>query len=511
MSESVTRKILRAWPFLTLATLLVVFVLMLTFSRKAPFITNLEPAMAEPGQLVVVTGDYFGRTEREGTLSLAGEIPPPSLIQSWTDQEIVFMVPPNAPSGLVMVTNSQGTSTGVLFTNTESIPTVLQAASKPGQPLLLAIVPPLPISGQIVTLLGRGFGGGDEAVEVVITTTQDGPTLEIGPQESLSWTDRSVSFRLPAGVTSSSSVRVITPRGDSGPLSIPVVGPMMFESPRTLTVDIQAKFKLTSGSAALWLPVPQRTSGTRWALVSSDPTPLPEVSPPVVKWAAGIPGERRLVYRLTLTTWARRWDGFPAMAAGTAEVIPSGDPRPKEWWKPANQPLKTLTAKWGLETSDPWLRLQRLQTGLAGLQPEVKVGESFRLERTPAEVLASPGLNSLEVSSLAVALASSLGIPGHLVSGLWLNPEGKLVPRTWTEVWLAGAGWIPWDVIDGNPGSLDNRHFAFETVLVPPVRREPRSTTFGPPAPFSLGNPAGEVSVTGEEPLLEWQITVVEK
>ena len=509
MNDSVSRKILRAWPFLTLALLLIVFILMLTFSRKAPIITSLEPAMAAPGELVEVYGDYFGRTEREGSLSLAGEIPPPSLIQSWSDQKIVFIVPADATSGLVMVSNSQGTSTGVLFTNTESIPTVLQSASPPGEPFLLAIIPPMPQSGQVVTLLGRGFGAGDEAVEVKVTTSQDGPILGIGPKESLSWTDRSVTFRLPAGTGPSSTVQVVTPRGDSGPLSLPVIGPLTFESPRSLTVEIQAKFKVTSGAASLWLPVPQRTSGTRWTLLSADPAPLPEVLPPLVRWAVGT-GDRRVVYRLALTTWARGWGDLPALALGASD-LPAGDSRPREWWKPAAALLKALTAKWGLETPDPWLRLQRLQTGLAGLQPQVKLGETSRLDRTPAEVLAVPGPSSFEVSSLAVALAAPLGIPGHLVSGLWLSPEGRLLPRTWTEVWLPGAGWIPWDVIDGNPGTLDNRHFAFETALVPPLRREPKSTTFGPPAPFGLGNPAGEASVTGDEPVVEWQISLVEK
>ncbi len=124
MNNPLFKRLLAVWPFLILGTLAVVFALMLTFSRKAPVIVSLEPSMAAPGQTVVLTGDYFGRTEREGSLSLAGEIPPPSLIQTWTDQKIVFTVPEDATSGLVTVSNSQGTSTGVLFTNTETIPTV---------------------------------------------------------------------------------------------------------------------------------------------------------------------------------------------------------------------------------------------------------------------------------------------------------------------------------------------------------------------------------------------------
>jgi len=189
----------QAWPVLVLALLAVLFVFMLLFSRKAPIISSLEPSMAAPGQQVVVTGDYFGRTEREGSLSLAGEIPPPSLIQSWSDQKIVLVIPEDASSGLVTVSNSQGTSTGVLFTNTSSIPTVLQAAAEPSQPLVWAVLPSQPLPGQVVTLTGRGFGDGDEAVEVEVTTPNQGPVLEVGPAESLLWSGRSVRFRWPGG------------------------------------------------------------------------------------------------------------------------------------------------------------------------------------------------------------------------------------------------------------------------------------------------------------------------
>ena len=74
-----------------------------------------EPCHGRPRSDGDHFGDYFGRTEQEGILSLAGEIPPPSLIQSWSDQRIVFVVPEDASSGLVTISNSQGTSKGVLF------------------------------------------------------------------------------------------------------------------------------------------------------------------------------------------------------------------------------------------------------------------------------------------------------------------------------------------------------------------------------------------------------------
>lgn len=511
MNELWKTRAVQAWPVLVLALLAVLFVFMLLFSRKAPIISSLEPSMAAPGQQVVVTGDYFGRTEREGSLSLAGEIPPPSLIQSWSDQKIVLVIPEDASSGLVTVSNSQGTSTGVLFTNTSSIPTVLQAAAEPSQPLVWAVLPSQPLPGQVVTLTGRGFGDGDEAVEVEVTTPNQGPVLEVGPAESLLWSGRSVRFRWPGGATGS-SVSVITPRGRSPSLVMGGPGPMGFETPRKITVEFRARVAQPASTAlTLWGPVPQRDTGVVWSLVSADPAPLPGRGP-AFSWAAGSAADREAVYRLTLTTWSRRWDGLVSGQAPTNQDLPAGDDTPRLLWKPATAALKNLVARWGLETPDPWLKIQRLQTGLAASFPAaVGPREKIALTRTPAELLTPGTLTSYEISTLAAFLASQAGLPSRLVEGLWLRGDGTLVGRTWTEVWLAGAGWISWDVIDGNPGALDNKHFGFEVGIPAPIRRLPRSKTFGPAAPGSLVNASGEASGPGAEPVVQWQITRWEK
>lgn len=509
MNEVWARRLLRAWPFLVLALLAVVFVLMLLFSRKAPTIASLEPAMAAPGQQVVVTGDYFGRTEREGSLSLAGEIPPPSLILSWSDQKIVFVVPEDASSGLVSVANSQGTSPGVLFTNTETIPTVLQAAAAPAAPLLWAASPSQPVPGQTVTLLGRGFGFGDEAVSVSVAVT-GGPVIEFGPSESQVWSDRSVSFRWPQGADAA-AVSVQTPRGQSAPFVVGTSIPVTLENPRTLVVEFKAKVTQPPATAlVLWGPVPQRSAMTNWSLLSSDPGLPAATRQPLFSWSAGSGGERQAVYKLSLTTWAKRWNGLPSGVTPGMADSPAGDDVQRALWKPASAALKALTARWGLDTSDPWLKLQRLQTGLAALGAAVGPAEAPGLTRTPAELLTSAKFDSYEISSLAVALAGQAGIPARLVGGLWAADDAPR-PRTWAEAWIPGAGWVSWDVIDGTPGALDNRHFAFDPGTYAPARRAARSQTFGPAAPGTLLPVTGEATGPGPEPVVQWQITRSEK
>jgi hypothetical protein len=493
MSEVLTR-VRRAWPVLTLLALAVIFTFMLFFSRKAPVIASLDPAMAAPGETVVVSGDYFGRTPREGSLSIAGEIPPPSLIRSWSDQKIVFDIPEDAASGLVTVANTQGTSQGVLFTNTESIPTVLQTAADPGIPLIANVYPSHPVSGQIVTVNGRGFGSGSDTVVLRVETT-GGPVLNIHPADSLSWTEGSVSFVLPAGAGGDSYLRFSAPRGDSAPYALQAVSPLSFSDPVTMTVEFHAHVT-SSRPVVVWGPVP-RVLDTKW---SAD-------APTTAMWDAGT---HDLRYRLTLTTWSQT----AASLSGSPAPAPDTGASPPNVWKPATSSLKTLTASWGLDTGDAWQRVQKIQTGLSGFHREAGAHEPAGLSSDPAVLLASRSLNSFETSSLAVFLSTQAGLTMRLVSGLWLADDNSLRSRTWTEVWLPG-GWIPWDPVDGTPGRLDNRHFAFETSPNSPERRLPRSSTWGRSVPATLGDATGEVtsplSVYDTEPVVGWEFTRVEK
>ncbi len=511
MNSPLFQRLLNGWPFVVLGTLVLVFALMITFSRKAPVIVSMEPSMAAPGQTVTVTGDYFGRTAREGTLNLAGEIPPPSLIQTWNDQKIVFVVPEDASSGLVTVSNSQGTSLGVLFTNTESIPTVLRAASVSGEPLVFAVVPGQPSSGQLVTLTGRGFGAGDEKGRLRFEVGP-GVVLELASSESVKWTDRSVVFRWPAGAGVATKLSLVTPRGRSEPLSIDGSTPLSLGDPRTVVVGFRAKVAVPgSTSANVWGPIPETSAGTVWSVVSSDTPPLVTDGFLAFPWSQLVPGDHQLSYRLSLTTYAWKWNGWPA-GAPPVQAAPTSDDRPGLWWRSSAAALKVLTASWGLAVSDPWLRIQKIQAGLSAafrfvLTPRTGTG----LSSSPETLLSSGRLDSIDASSLAAFMAAQSGIPSRLVSGLWWAPDGRLSPRVWVEVWIAGAGWIPWDVVDGNPGNLDNRHYAFQSSTGQPKRFIARSRLFGAPGPLGLGLPSGEAAGSQELPRVQWELARLDK
>jgi hypothetical protein len=449
--------------------------------------------MAAPGETVVLLGDYFGRTPREGSLSIAGEIPPPSLIRSWSDQKIVFDIPEDAASGLLTVSNTQGTSQGVLYTNTESIPTVLRNAAAPGTPLIVSLLPSRPVSGQTVTLAGRGFGDGSGGAVRVVT---GGPLISIASRDCVGWSDTAVSFVLPAGVGPDSTARVVTPSGESAPYALLASSPVVYGASASVVIDVHAEVD-SMRPVIVWGPVPQNVD-TVWT--ASGPA-----------WASWSGGTHELKYRLTLTSWTKT---ASAPAAGPIPPAPPVDSSFAERWRPAAAALKMLTASWGLDTSDPWLKVQRLQTGLTGFQRQAAARERPELSASPAALLAGKSLNSFETASLAAYLGAQAGLTIRLVSGLVLNGAGTPSPRTWVEVWLPG-GWFPWDPVEGAPGRLDNRHFAFAAGLRTLERRLPRSSVWGAPVPATLGDATGEVAaprfVSDPEPVVRWELTRADK
>ncbi len=279
-----------------------------------------------------------------------------------------------------------------------------------------------------------------------------------------------------------------------------------------MTVEFRARLSLSGSEATLWGSVPLPSSVTVWSLVSSEPASL--VTPGFVafRWPQGTSGDLQASYRLTLTSYAKIWKGWSAGAVPTAQDAPAGDDAPTVLWRPAASALKVLTASWGQSTPDPWLRIQRIQTGLAAaFHLTVSQRPSLDLSGAPAALLASGRLDSTEAATLAAYLAIQSGIPVRLVSGLWWGEDDRVLPRSWAEVWITGAGWIPWDVVDGNPGSLDNRHFAFQASGSFPARLLPRSRTFGPPPPGTLGGFSGEFLGSEVPSAVRWELKRIDK
>jgi len=137
-------------------------------------ITGLSPSSGPLGTQVQINGMGFGATQGTSTVAFAGTGSP--TIVSWSDTQIVAVVPSTATSGPVKVTELGVTSnSNISFT----VPT----------PQVSSISPTTGMLGTFVTVTGSGF----QASQGTGSVTFNGTTAAI-----VSWSDTSILATVPA-------------------------------------------------------------------------------------------------------------------------------------------------------------------------------------------------------------------------------------------------------------------------------------------------------------------------
>jgi RHS repeat-associated protein len=82
-------------------------------SLANPVVTGLSPTSGAPGASVTISGSGFGATQNSSAVSFNGAT---AAISSWSDRQIVAVVPDGAVTGPVMVTVQNITAQGPMFT-----------------------------------------------------------------------------------------------------------------------------------------------------------------------------------------------------------------------------------------------------------------------------------------------------------------------------------------------------------------------------------------------------------
>ncbi|NNM66689.1 MAG: hypothetical protein HKM06_01625 [Spirochaetales bacterium] len=483
------------WPFLVLAFLAILFIVILFFSRKSPVITSLSPSMASPGQTIVLTGEYFGRTPQDGTLTLAGGEILPSSIVSWSDKRIEFTVPPDAVSGLLTMSNSQGVSKGILFTNKKLIPLISKPL--PGRsPILEASFPqPAP------DLLGLRVDGLPEhsSGSYLDLTPDSGVALRV--THFLRWDRRDVVFRLPVGYGSGTTLVVHTAFGNSEPFVLGNLPALELNDPRTRDLHFQVDASVSSGmgNLLLWVALPESDlTGQPLKWLDSNQEALPgsqgELRP--FLWENLVGGSQTLSFSVRVTAYHLHWDG----------VVPAGNAN----FTPAVQSLgfgsdwdAVRKAASSLSTSrDPVVLAKAAY--LAVLKHLSASSTSKGLEekpRTPSVVWNSAKASDLEFALMYASLVRSLGLNARLVAG-FLAKHKTALPHVWDEVWIPAVGWIPVDPqlgkLASDPmedfGNQGNDHIIWSLGDPGQEKLEPRSHWVNGIIPFSFQNHLAETT-----------------
>ncbi len=149
-----------------------------------PIVTGLTPTVGPLGTTVTIAGSNFGATQGTSTLTFNGTLA--TSITSWSNTQIVTIVPAGATTGLVnvIVNSIQGISTSSF--------TVVH-------PVIIGLAPPAAEVGGLVTVNGSGFGAYQNSSQVQINGVVAAVAITGG---QVGWSDTSVTVGVPSNATS---------------------------------------------------------------------------------------------------------------------------------------------------------------------------------------------------------------------------------------------------------------------------------------------------------------------
>jgi RHS repeat-associated protein len=151
-----------------------------TFSAATatPVVYSVTPSAAGLGSQVTIAGSNFGTSQGSSSVTFNGTAT--SSITSWTNSQIVAIVPTTATSGSVVVTvNSVASNADITFTVINPVVSAVTPASAP--------------VGGTVTVTGTGFGALQNGSQVQFNGLAGNVT---------SWSATSVTLTVPSGATS---------------------------------------------------------------------------------------------------------------------------------------------------------------------------------------------------------------------------------------------------------------------------------------------------------------------
>jgi hypothetical protein len=513
-------------PILIFIGVVLIFSFSSQFSEQPPVIKSIVPQIGVPGEVLVIQGESFGEVRKSGDVSIAGVRPVSSAYIEWSDERISVRIPQEAGSGLVTVKTRTGRSNGMLFTNKEHIPVVLEGHIDPGAPFIEELSPEKGSVGTQITITGMNFGRDRGMGRVQFSalrphsgsgTSYEAETGEksvvVAARENegdyISWQENEIKVHVPDGATSG-SVYVETDKGKSNQVyfeAVEPVGTKLLTAKRGYQVRFEVEVENLIGSETNWiyLWVPKIYNGVMQSNLEilSEPKPYWDYSPEVsVYYLEDLAiGTKHQVSQMF---WFDRYSVETRI--DPADVVPYNTDRKlyvkftaEDFNVPAgNEKIeKTVkeVVKW---EKNPYLAAKKIYSYLLETY-------SFReglVYRNPLGQMEDSSIDAYGYSILFCALLRNAGIPARPLSGYVVYGDKEVQPHFWAEFYLEKFGWVPVDPVLGdgveyenfpfaeNPekfyfGNIDNHHIlvsrgAVDTVQIKPDGKLVRRNDINP-------------------------------
>jgi transglutaminase-like putative cysteine protease len=510
-------------------------------TNNRPRITGISPKFGSEGDIITISGEYFGERGERAYITIDGERPTASSYTLWQDDMIKVKITRSGVSGLVYVFAGGKQSNGVVFSDRDAIPQKPNADTiRQAGPMIGSLNPKTVFPGDLLTITGSGFGVSRENTGVFFNWDITGRTARLELPVSVSeggyesWGEREIRVHVPDGA-GTGLVTVTSVDSDGRPVENP--GPLVLGSQISLEVSRTRGTKTLRDSReyivvlstdvivqeasvpnALYLAVPQPVSGASQQItqvLSSMPLPFADDHRGTTLYRISDvkPGETAQVsvsYLVTVcavettvvqsaTAQDTRLSVYKSYL-GKTPSIPAG-----------NREITTKAALIIGRERNPYLKAQLVYRALleeltiTNNRGTAGVAGTEGTLNAALEALQNKTTDSYGASLLFSALCRAADIPAAPYGGVLVNADRSTVKHYWAAFWIDGIGWIPvdlafgagvapknWTLHTGHAawyfGNMDNQRIAFsfgETILSPV---DPKGRTVGRDHAYALQN-----------------------
>ncbi len=497
--------------------------------KKYPEITEINPPIGSPGDLVIIRGRTFGPLRDTSYVEFGGSRLTSSSYISWQDDEIRVILPPNVQEGLVVVGVKDLRSKPSFFANATSAPVKVPENPQLSVPIITGISPEKILPGTLVTISGSNFGKSRERAAVYFSADREAVSRDEGDKsENFEfvcaderdfdyeyWSDSEIRVRVPDGATGG-KIYVKTPRGQSAAREIKIdrkAGRKSLLNPKTYVIQILCDVEDSSGDkdSSIILRIPRPSASAYQPsvqLVEANPEPIiPDFQNTIIHQMQGgriSGGKKRFTQNFAVTSYETRTDVVASAldssrnisrslfnsATAADAIVPS-----------SNEEIKKLLFKIIGKETNPY-NIGVLCYNFM-IQNYKILANPRSANTSPLDILDLKKGDAYDFTIIFTALMRAAGIPALPNSGILVNPDLRAKVHWWSEIYLSGFGWLPVDVALGagleyqswikdiTPskfyfGNLDSQHVLISRGLNEIKSSSPENQTVSRPKSYAL-------------------------
>jgi len=466
-------------------TAVVLSVLLVSCNSKIPVISSIDPKIGNMGDVITLRGRNFGAAREGAFVSIAGITPTNSSYYTWQDDLIILKIPESGNSGLVYVYVKGRRSNGVLFSNSASVPRLIEGEDFGMEPKITIVSPQTGVPGTLITITGHNFGASKEGSSVFFSwdyaansinpyVVTEPEYIEVSETELgyESWNAREIRVRLPDGSVSG-SLKIKTPNGESRPVFYDVTGKpgyKNFKDKRSYTISYSVDVKINEAARPnnlyLWMPLPVKSASQRKiTLVSRSMEPFVENHRGVSLYKldnlmANTTHTINLSFNVevyAVETGIRsvsiRQGKSPLHAAYTQSttLIPAD-----------NSQIKSTVAGIIGKEQNPYIKARLLYDWII---KNIDIDEIPLITSGAVSSLGQKKADPYSAALLYTAMARAAKLPCIPTAGVLINRQSQTIRHYWAEIWIDDFGWLPVDPVLG-AGAVPDSYVNNEIDLV---------------------------------------------